>query len=130
MGSKDHTTLVAAIKAAELNYVVASPGGAYTVFAPTNAAVDALPPGTVEGLLKPDKKADLANVLKHHVCVPALQASALKDGATQSMADGKTVTFHVQGDKVLVEDATILASITAANGVVHVIDKVLVPKAN
>lgn len=130
MGSKDHTTLVAAVKAADLTYVVGSPGGAYTVFAPTNAAFDALPPGTVEGLLKPEKKADLANVLKHHVCVPALGVAALKDGATQSMADGKSVTFHVQGDKVMVEDATILATIPAANGIVHVVDKVLVPKAN
>lgn len=129
-GSKDHTTLVAAVKAADLVYVLASPGGVYTVFAPTNAAFDALPPGTVEGLLKPEKKGDLRAILQHHACVPALKLDQLKDGMTQSMADGKSVTFHVKDGKTMVEDATILASIPASNGIVHVVDKVLVPKAN
>jgi uncharacterized surface protein with fasciclin (FAS1) repeats len=64
--SPDHTTLVAALKAADLVGVLASPGGAYTVFAPTNAAFDKLPKGTVEGLLKPEKKADLRAILQHH----------------------------------------------------------------
>lgn len=127
VGSPDHTTLVAALKAADLVTSLASPGGVYTVFAPTNAAFDKLPKGTVEGLLKPEKKADLTAILKHHAAVPMLQKGDMKDGATLSMADGTTVTFHVKDGKTMVNDATIVASYPAANGIVHVIDTVLVP---
>jgi len=129
IGSKDHTTLVAAVKAAELVVSLSSPGGAYTVFAPTNAAFDKLPKGTVEELLKPEKKADLAAILKHHAAVPIMKLADLKDGQVIPMSDGQKVTIHVQGDKVLVENATILASVPAMNGVVHVIDTVLLPAA-
>ena len=127
VGSPDHTTLVTALKAADLVGTLASPGGVYTVFAPTNAAFDKLPKGTVEGLLAPAKKADLTAILKHHAAVPMLQKGDLKDGATLSMADGTTVTFHVKDGKTMVNDATIVASFPAANGIVHVIDTVLVP---
>lgn len=127
VGSPDHTTLVTALKAADLVGSLASPGGVYTVFAPTNAAFDKLPKGTVEGLLKPEKKADLTAILKHHAAVPMLQKGDMKDGATLSMADGTTVTFHVKDGKTMVNDATIVASYPAANGIVHVIDAVLVP---
>lgn len=127
LGSPDHTTLVAALKAGDLVTTLNSPGGIYTVFAPTNAAFDALPPGTVEGLLKPEKKGDLRKVLQHHAAVPILATKDMKDGATLSMADGTNVTFHVKDGKVMVNDANILASVSAVNGVVHVVDKVLVP---
>ena len=128
-GSKDHTTLVAALKAGELVGVLASPGGAYTVFAPTNAAFDALPKGTVETLLKPENKAELQRILKHHAGVPVKQIKDLKDGETLSMADGSVVTFHVAPDgKVKVDDANIIGTVQASNGVIHVVDAVIVPK--
>lgn len=127
LGSPDHTTLVAALKAGDLVTTLNSPGGIYTVFAPTNAAFDALPPGTVEGLLKPEKKADLRKVLQHHAAVPILATKDMKDGETLSMSDGTNVTFHVKDGKVMVNDANIIASIPAVNGIVHVVDKVLVP---
>lgn len=129
LGSKDHTTLVAALSAAGLVESLDSPGGVYTVFAPTNAAFEKLPAGTVEGLLKPEKKADLKAVLQHHAAVPILKLSDIKDGQTLAMADGTQVTFAVSGDKVTVDGANIVATVPAMNGVVYVVDKVLVPGA-
>ena len=126
--SKDHTTLVAALGAADLVGVLASPGGAYTVFAPTNAAFDALPKGTVETLLKPENKAELQRILKHHAGVPVRQIKDMKAGDTLSMADGSVVTFHVADGKVKVDDATIIGTVQASNGVIHVVDAVIVPK--
>ena len=128
LGSPDHTTLVAALKAGDLVESLDSPGGVYTVFAPTNAAFDRLPKGTVEGLLKPEKKADLRKILQHHAAVPILQLKDMHDGETFAMADGTKVTFHVKGGKVMVENANILASLPAANGIVHVVDAVLLPR--
>ncbi len=127
VGSPDHTTLVAALKAADLVGPLDSPGGVYTIFAPTNVAFDKLPKGTVEGLLAPDKKAELTKILKHHAAVPMLQASAMKDGETLAMSDGTKVTFHVKDGKVMVDAATIVASYPAANGIVHVVDAVILP---
>ncbi len=126
--SKDHTTLVAALQAADLVGVLASPGGAYTVFAPTNAAFDALPKGTVETLLKPENKSELQRILKHHAGVPVKQLKDLKDGDTLSMADGSVVTFHVVDGKVKVDGANIIGTVQASNGVIHVVDAVIVPK--
>lgn len=128
-GSADHTTLVAALKAADLVYVLASPGGVYTVFAPTNAAFDKLPKGTVDNLLKPENKGELKRILQHHAAVPSMQLSDFKDGQQLAMSDGTKVTFHVKDGKVMVNDANIVASITASNGIIHVIDAVLVPDA-
>jgi uncharacterized surface protein with fasciclin (FAS1) repeats len=130
VGSPDHTTLVAALKAADLVGALASPGGVYTIFAPTNAAFDKLPKGTVEGLLKPEKKADLTAVLKHHAAVPMLQLKDMRDGETLSMSDGKKVTFHVKDGKVSIDGANIVASFPASNGIVHVIDAVILPPAS
>ena len=125
--SKDHSTLVAALQAAGLVESLDSPGGAYTIFAPTNAAFDKLPKGSVEGLLKPEKLADLKSILQHHAAVPVRQAKDFKDGETMGMADGTTVTIHVKDGKVMVNDANIVASVSAMNGVVHVVDAVLLP---
>lgn len=127
VGSKDHTTLVAALKAGDLVETLNSPGGVYTVFAPTNAAFDKLPKGTVDNLLKPENKDELRRVLQHHAAVPILQIKDMKDGQTLAMADGTKVTFHVKDGKVMVNDANIVATIPAANGIVHVVDAVIVP---
>ncbi len=127
-GSPDHTTLVAAVKAGELVDALSN-AGPFTVFAPTNAAFDQLPKGTVEGLLKPDKKADLQNILQYHVTLSALEASSFKDGQSLGMVNGDNATIAVKDGKVTINGANIVASIRASNGMVHVIDKVLLPPA-
>ena len=128
-GSKDHTTLVAAIKQAEL-VTALSNAGPFTVFAPTNAAFDALPAGTVEGLMKDDKKADLQNILQYHVAVSALKAESFVDGQTLGMVNGDNITVSVKDGKVTLNNsAHIVASIPASNGIIHVIDAVLLPPA-
>jgi uncharacterized surface protein with fasciclin (FAS1) repeats len=127
LGSKDHTTLVTALKSADYVDSLMNPGP-FTVFAPTNDAFNKLPAGTVDGLLKPDKKDDLKTVLKQHVAVSVYQLKDFKDGQTLGMANGGKVTFHVKDGKVTVNDANIVASIPASNGIVHVIDAVLLPK--
>lgn len=129
MGSKDHSTLVAAIKQAEL-VTALSNAGPFTVFAPTNAAFDALPAGTVEGLMKDDKKADLQNILQYHVFLSALKAESLSDGQVLNMVNGDNVTVSVKDGKVTLNgNAHIVASIPASNGIIHVIDAVLLPPA-
>jgi len=128
-GSKDHTTLVAALKAAD--YVDAvSNAGPMTVFAPTNAAFAKLPAGTVEGLVRPEKAADLREILKYHVAVSTYRQKDFREGQKLGMANGKSVVMHVKDGKVMVNDATIIASIPASNGIVHVIDGVLLPPAS
>jgi uncharacterized surface protein with fasciclin (FAS1) repeats len=128
VASADHSTLVTALKAGDYVTSLRNPGP-FTVFAPTNAAFAALPAGTVEGLLKPEKKTDLQNVLKYHVTVSTYQAAWFKDGQTLGMANGAKTTFHVKDGKVMVNDATIVASVPVSNGIVHVIDRVLLPPA-
>jgi uncharacterized surface protein with fasciclin (FAS1) repeats len=129
IGSKDHTTLVAAIKQAEL-VTSLSNAGPFTVFAPTNAAFDALPASTVEGLMKDDKKADLQNILQYHVFLSALKAESLSDGQVLNMVNGDNVTISVKDGKVTLNgNAHIVASIPASNGIIHVIDAVLLPPA-
>ena len=124
--SKDHTTLVAALKQADYIDAVSNPGP-LTVFAPTNAAFDKLPKGTVDSLMKPGKQADLRNILKYHVTTSTYAIKDLHDGQVLAMANGAKVTFHVKDGKVSINDAVILASIPASNGIVHVIDTVLLP---
>lgn len=126
IGSKDHTTLVTALKAADYVPSVANPGP-LTVFAPTNAAFDKLPAGTVDGLLKPDKKDDLREILKYHVTTSVWEADSLKDGETLSMANGQKATIKVKDGKISINDANVVASIRASNGIVHVVDAVLLP---
>ena len=124
--SKDHTTLVAALEAA--NYVTSvAASGPLTVFAPTNAAFDALPAGTVEGLLKPEAADDLREVLKYHVTTSGLDTSTFKDGMIIAMANGAKVTMGVQDGKYTINGANIIASVKASNGMLHIIDAVLLP---
>ncbi|MBK6628220.1 MAG: fasciclin domain-containing protein [Flavobacteriales bacterium] len=126
VGSKDHTTLVAAVKAAE--YVdVLSNAGPFTVFAPVNDAFAALPAGTVEGLLKPEKKADLQNILEYHVWVGVLKPEQLTDGKVLNMVNLKNATISRKDGKLMINDATVVASVPTSNGIIHVIDKVLLP---
>lgn len=128
VGSKDHTTLVAAVKAADLVNSLAN-AGPFTVFAPTNAAFDALPAGTVEGLLKPENKTKLADILQYHVGISAFRDYNFQDGQNIITAASQNLTMHKKGDKWMVNDANIVAAVPASNGIVYVIDKVLLPPA-
>jgi uncharacterized surface protein with fasciclin (FAS1) repeats len=128
LGSKDHTTLVAALKAANLLDVLGNPGP-LTVFAPVNSAFDKLPAGTVDNLLKPENLAQLRTVLQHHVIVSTYQPDAFTDGMSLSMLDGGPVTVSRKGHDLLIGGAKVLGSVPAGNGIVYVIDGVLVPHA-
>lgn len=129
VGSKDHTTLVAALKQADL-VTALSNAGPFTVFAPTNAAFDKLPAGTVEGLMKNEKLADLQNILQYHVAVAVYKTENMKDGQVIGEANGDNITISIKDGKVLVNGtATIVASIPASNGIIHVVDGVLLPPA-
>ena len=138
VNSKDHTTLVAAIKAAGLVDTLKG-AGPFTVFAPTNAAFDALPAGTVDTLLKPENKAMLSGILIYHVVAGKINAAALTKAIAAGKAKLKTVaggnlTATAKGGKVMVMDekggsATVtIADVMQSNGVIHVVDKVLLPK--
>lgn len=127
IASPDHTTLVTAVKAAGL-VTSLSNAGPFTVFAPVNAAFDALPAGTVDDLLKPENKSKLETILQHHVMTSSLATDFFQDGQTMGMVDGTYVTFSVNGDVVSIDGAKILGSVKASNGWVHVIDKVILPK--
>lgn len=125
-GSPDHTTLVAAVQAADLVDVLANPGP-FTVFAPTNEAFDKLPAGTVEDLLKPENRSALRGVLQHHVTTSALAIDFFKDGQSLWLVDGGHETITVADGEVRIGGALVLGSVRASNGWVHVIDGVLVP---
>lgn len=126
LGSEDHTTLVAALKAADYVTSVAA-SGPLTVFAPTNDAFAKLPEGTVENLLKPENVKTLREILKYHVTTSAIQPSWFKEGQTLSMANGKKTTMHVNGEDLSLNDAKIIARIDAENGMLYVVDTVLLP---
>lgn len=129
VASKDHTTLVAALKQAEL-VTSLSNAGPFTVFAPTNDAFNKLPAGTVDGLMKDDKKTDLQNILQYHVTVSAIKAENLMDGQTLGMVNGDNVTVSVKDGKIILNgSSTVVASVQASNGIIHVIDGVLLPPA-
>ncbi|MGB5437700.1 MAG: fasciclin domain-containing protein [Maribacter sp.] len=126
IGSPDHTTLVAAVQAADLENSLVN-AGPLMVFAPTNAAFDALPEGTVENLLKPENKDALANILKYHVTPGNYSKDFLKKFKKLGQANNQNVAIEVKGEDVYVGGAKILASIPAGNGIVHVVDKVMLP---
>lgn len=127
-GSADHTTLVAAVKAADLAGTL-SGAGPFTVFAPTNAAFDKVPKATLESLLTPEKKADLSKILTYHVVPGAVKAADLKDGQKLTTVQGQELTVSVKDGKVMVNGATVTtADVISSNGVTHVVDGVLMPK--
>jgi uncharacterized surface protein with fasciclin (FAS1) repeats len=128
LGSKDHTTLVAALKAADYVTAVSNPGP-LTVFAPTDAAFAKLPAGTVESLVKPENQDKLKEVLKYHVTTSVYEAKNLTDGQVLGMSNGGKATIHIKDGKMMINDANVIASVRASNGVVHVIDAVLLPPA-
>ncbi len=125
-GSEDHTTLVTAVMAAGMADVLANPGP-LTVFAPTNEAFDELPAGTVENLLKPENKKTLMRIITHHATPGTYTIEDLKDGMVLGQATGVNVSVEVKDDAYFVGGAKILGSVDASNGVVHVVDAVLLP---
>lgn len=141
LNSKDHTTLVAAVKAAGLVEVLQSEGP-FTVFAPTNAAFEKLPDGTVSTLLKPENKEQLQTILKYHVVSGNWKAKAIakliEDGDGKAIVktlSGSTLTIWSKGGDVYVTDENgnsgkvTIADVNQSNGVIHVIDNVLLPKS-
>merc|ERR1719272_2556784 len=121
------STFVAAVTAADLVETLSSPGP-FTVFAPTNDAFAALPNGTLDKLLKPENKAALDDILTYHVLAAKVESKDLSDGQTAKTVEGKKVTVHISSGTVKINDATVVqADVEACNGVVHVIDKVLLP---
>jgi uncharacterized surface protein with fasciclin (FAS1) repeats len=140
VNSKDHTTLVAAVKAAGLVDTLKSPGP-FTVFAPTNASFGALPAGTVDTLLKPENKPQLTKVLTYHVVPGRMDAAALQQQiaagggkALLKTASGGTLTATSSGNMIMVADEgggmahVTIADVSQSNGVIHVVDKVLLPR--
>ncbi len=129
VGSKDHTTLVAALQQADYVKVLAN-AGPFTVFAPTNAAFDKLPAGTVDGLMKDDKRADLRNILEYHVAVGVYKQESMQDGQKINMVNLDDITLSVKDGKLMVNGtANVVATIPASNGIIYVIDAVLLPPA-
>ena len=132
VNSKDHTTLVAAVKAAGLVDTLASKGP-FTVFAPTNAAFGKLPAGTVDSLVKPENKAALTKILTYPVVPGKLNAADLTDGKKLKTVEGETLTVKLDGKKVWIVDAkggtsaVTIADVNQSNGVIHVVDTVLMP---
>ncbi|WP_414661120.1 fasciclin domain-containing protein [Horticoccus sp. 23ND18S-11] len=125
-GSPDHTTLVAAVKAAGLAETL-SGTGPFTIFAPTNAAFDKLPAGTVESLLKPENKSKLVAVLTYHVVPAKVMAADVKSGEAPTV-NGKPLTIKADAMGVMVNKAKVTATdLVGSNGVIHVVDRVLLP---
>jgi uncharacterized surface protein with fasciclin (FAS1) repeats len=125
--SSDHTTLVAAVTAAGLVETL-SGTGPFTVFAPTNEAFAALPAGTVDGLLMPEKKADLTKVLTYHVVAGVYKAADLTDGMELTTVEGGKLKVSIKDGVVMVGGAQVTAAdAISSNGVTHVINKVLLP---
>ncbi len=127
IGSPDHKTLVAALKAA--SYVDAlSNAGPFTVFAPTDEAFAKLPDGTLDNLVKPENKDKLQDILEYHVYVGVIRETMIQDGMTLNQVNGKNVTLKKSAEGNLVNDANILAVVPTANGIIYVVDKVLLPQ--
>lgn len=140
VNSKDHTTLVAAVKAAGLVETLKG-AGPFTVFAPVNAAFDKLPKGTVDTLLKPESKKALTGILTYHVVAGKMDAAAIAKGIeagkgkfTMKTVAGGTLTATLEGKDVIITDEkggkskVTIADVIQSNGVIHVIDSVLMPK--
>jgi uncharacterized surface protein with fasciclin (FAS1) repeats len=132
VNSKDHTTLVAAVKAAGLVDTLEGKGP-FTVFAPTNAAFGKLPAGTVDTLVKPENKASLTKILTYHVVPGKLAASDLSDGKKLKTVEGEELTVKKTDGQVMIIDAkggmatVTISNVNQSNGVIHVVDTVLMP---
>jgi uncharacterized surface protein with fasciclin (FAS1) repeats len=118
---------VAAVKQADLVNSLAN-AGPFTVFAPTNAAFDKVPKETLDNLMKNENKEQLQDILQYHVFVGSLRAEMLQDGQTLNQVNGSNITVSVKDGKIMLNNsAAIIASIPASNGIIHVIDGVLLP---
>jgi uncharacterized surface protein with fasciclin (FAS1) repeats len=132
LNSQDHTTLVTAVKSADLVGTLQG-AGPFTVFAPTNAAFNKLPAGTVETLVKPENKQKLTTVLTYHVVPGRYLASDLTDGQTLTTVEGETLTVMKKGGAVMLRDSkggmasVTIPNVVSSNGVTHVVDTVLMP---
>lgn len=125
--SKDHTTLVAAIKQADLVNSLSN-AGPFTVFAPTNAAFDKVGKETLDNLMKNENKEKLQDILQYHVYVGSLKTDMMTDGQTLNQVNGGNITVTKKDGKVVFNNtATVITSIPASNGIIHVIDAVLLP---
>jgi uncharacterized surface protein with fasciclin (FAS1) repeats len=123
----DFTTLVAAIKAADLTDTLKGEGP-YTVFAPTDEAFAKLPKGTVDNLIKPENKAQLVKILKYHVVSGKVNASEVIKLSEAKTIEGQNINIKVEDGKVSVNNATVVTTdIETSNGVIHVIDNVIIP---
>jgi len=128
LASNDHTTLVAAVKQAGLVETL-SGTGPFTVFAPTNEAFNKIPKATLDGLMKPEMKADLTKILTYHVVAGAVKAADLKDGQELTTVQGGKLKVSIKDGKVMINGANVtIADVVSSNGVTHVIDGVLMPK--
>lgn len=126
-GNKDLSTLVTAVQAAELTTSLSN-AGPFTVFAPTNAAFEKLPAGTVDDLLKPENKGKLTDILGHHTYVGVIKTEQMADGQNLGMVDGKNITIKMVNGKPTVNGTVnIIASVPASNGMVYVVDGVILP---
>ncbi len=129
-GSADHTTLVAAIKQAQLVDALTN-AGPFTVFAPTNAAFEKLPKETLDNLMKDENREQLQDILQYHVYLGILKEGLLIDGYTYNQVNGGNISISNKDGKIIVNNAAnIITSIPASNGVIHVIDAVLLPPTN
>lgn len=130
VGSADHTTLVAAIKQADLVNSLSN-AGPFTVFAPTNAAFDKIPKETLINLMKDENKGQLQNILQYHVYIGSLKTDMMHDGQTLNQVNGGNIMLTKKDGKLMINNsATVIASIPATNGIIHVIDAVLLPPSN
>lgn len=127
ISSPDHQTLVKAIQAADLVDALSN-AGPFTVFAPTDAAFAALPKGSVEDLLKEKNRDKLSDILQYHVALAGFPVEALTDGRILSMVNGGSAKISNKDGVIMINDAKIIASVQASNGIVHVIDKVITPQ--
>ena len=130
VGAGNFTTLVAAVKAAGLVDTLKGPGP-FTVFAPTDEAFGKLPAGTVESLLKPENKQKLADILKYHVVAGDVRAADVVNLSSAKTVQGADVKVKVEGSTVMINNAKVVkADIPCSNGVIHVIDTVILPPEN
>lgn len=126
VASPQHKTLVAALKAA--SYVDAlSNAGPFTVFAPSDEAFEKLPEGTVEDLVKPENQEKLRNILEYHVYVGSIRENMIRDGMSLNQVNGQNVKLGKSADKLTVNEANIVATVPTSNGIIYVVDRVLIP---